>query len=113
MKYMPWWWRDVGKLNEFVAWTSRVSLVVTSMGGGLHEDVSGGRIDEGNRYIRPSAVDANDPTRLETVRVGVLDVGDVPPYLLHAGKRRRDSGEECERGPLHVVRRSLCAPANG
>ena len=77
----------MGKLREFVAWTSRVSLVVTSMGGGLHEDVSGGRIDEGNRYIRPSAVDTNDPTSLETVRVGVLDIGDVPPELVNRGER--------------------------
>ena len=84
---MPWWWRDVGKLSEFVAWTSRVSLVVTSMGGGLREDVNGERIDEGNRYIRPSAVDADDPASLEAVRVGVLDIGDVPPELVNRGER--------------------------
>ena len=42
LKNMPWWWRDEGESMELVAWTRRVSLVDTSMGGGLGAAVSDG-----------------------------------------------------------------------
>ena len=59
------------------------------------------------RDLRPGAVDTNDPTRLETVGVGVLDVGDVPPYLLDRGERGRCSAEEGDGRPLHVLYKPL------
>lgn len=41
--------------------------------------------------VRPGVVDANNAARVEAVRVGVLDVGDGPPALLHAGE---DGGDD-------------------
>lgn len=53
-------------------------------------------------YSRPCTIDAYDPARLEAVGVDLLDVGDVPPYLVHPRERRGDGGEQGECRP-HVL----------
>ena len=65
------------------------------------------------RYSRPSAVYANDLTRLKAVWVGILDVGDVPPNLVYCGKRRGDGGEKGDGGPLHVENKPLLTRGGG
>ena len=103
MKNMPWWWREEGWSIELVACTRRTSSVVTSIGGGLYVNGSvkwSVRLRE-EKHLRPGAVDANDPARLEAIGVGVLDVGDVPPDLADRCESGRGGREEGEGGPLH------------
>ena len=54
-------------------------------------------------HLRPSAVDTNYATRLEAVGVGVLDVGDVPPYLVYRGEGGSEGGEQSKSRQLHLV----------
>ena len=49
-----------------------------------------------SRDLRPCAVDTDYATGLETVRVGVLDVSDVPPDLVYACEDRGRCGGEQE-----------------
>ena len=49
-----------------------------------------------SRDLRPSAIDTDYATGLETVRVGVLDISDVPPDLVNRGEGGRHGGEEGE-----------------
>lgn len=64
-----------------------VSFVLTSSAGGLHcfsgENVAAWQRED----IRPGAIDADDTSGEEPVGVDVLNVGDVPPLLVHAGQR--------------------------
>lgn len=64
-----------------------MSFVLTSSGGGLHcfsgENVAAWQRED----VRPGAIDADDTPGEEPVGVDVLDVGDVPPLLIHAGQR--------------------------
>lgn len=64
-----------------------MSFVLTSSGGGLHcfsgENVAAWQRED----VRPGAIDADDTPGEEPVGVDVLDVGDVPPLLVHAGQR--------------------------
>lgn len=53
--------------------------------------------------LRPRSVDTDDPTGVQAIGVGILDVGDVPPELLHAGEGRGSSGDEGEHRPHRVV----------
>lgn len=48
--------------------------------------------------LRPSAVDTNDLTSEETIGIGILDVGDIPPDFFCASKNGRDGREESRRG---------------
>jgi len=64
--------------------------VVTSIGGGLLDCWLNEQYDEW-KYIRPGAVDAYDAAWKETIGVGVVDVGDVPPNFFDPGEGR---GEE-------------------
>ena len=46
------------------------------------------------RDLRPGAVDTDDTPRLEAVGVGILDIGDIPPDLVHTGEDWGDGGDE-------------------
>lgn len=55
------------------------------------------QVDERRRRddnIRPSAINTNNTPRIQTIRVRVLDIGDIPPYLLRARNNGRDNGSE-------------------
>ena len=54
-------------------------------------------------HSRPCTVDTNDATLCETVGVGILDIGDVPPDLMHAGEGGGDGGKQGECRPHFVV----------
>ena len=47
------------------------------------------RCREGSMHLRPRAVDANDAAGEQTVRIHVLNIGDIPPLFMH---RREDMG---------------------
>lgn len=73
-----------------MACTTSESFVDTDTGGGLkyYKVSMRPQVEREGKYARPSAIDADDTTREEAIGVLVLDVGDVPPYFLHASQYR-------------------------
>lgn len=73
-----------------------------SMMGGLSCDASTpGRDDKRQKHLRPCTVHADDTTFSQAIGVGMLDIVDVPPDLMHACECGRDSGEKSKYRP-HV-----------
>jgi hypothetical protein len=51
---------------------------------------------EGRRNGRPGSVDANDTTGIQSIGVGILHVGQVPPYFVHTREHGEERGEQHE-----------------
>ena len=44
--------------------------------------------DASRNNLRPGIVDSNYSTFEQAIRIGTLDVGDIPPYFFNTGKNR-------------------------
>ena len=63
--------------------TTSESVVWTSSGGGLDDKIKISMWSEMSKsYLRPSVVDPNNSAFIQTIRISVLDIGDVPPNFL-------------------------------
>jgi hypothetical protein len=65
--------------------------------GWSKKTMSGRRVTRRERVLRPCAIDTNDTALEEAVWIRILDVGYVPPYLLHPREHRgcqTEPGEE-------------------
>ena len=90
-----------------------------SIGGGLSDDYEYGAEKTVGRnhydgHSRPCSVDTNDPTFSKTIWVCVLNVGDVPPDLVHARERGGEQRGQCEgEGGPHRAWQSGCWVSGG
>lgn len=51
----------------------------------------------GREDIRPSPINANDPTRIKSIRIHIVHISNIPPYLMRARKHWRNDGDEERR----------------
>lgn len=79
-----------------------------------------GHINTIRKRSRPSSVYSNDPTLKKTIRVGTVDVGDVPPDIMNGGKTQlgeKQDAAKTSQWPIHSLslkggsKRPVCSSA--
>ena len=45
-------------------------------------------IEGSKQYLRPCSIDSDDSSWVQAIRVGILNVGDIPPDLVDSRKHR-------------------------
>jgi len=54
--------------------------------------------DKDKGYSRPSAIDTNYTALKEAIRVGILDVGQIPPGFLDTSENGRSEAQQKKKG---------------